>query len=164
MVSCPSEASGSADRRSTRPDVCGIGRTGHGQLVTLRRLLTLADSEIRYTTMTITGEILHHGRAKRLATPAQRRALAARDGGCCFPNCTRPAAWTEAHHIKAWIDGGLTDLNNLCLLCAHHHRSFESAGWAVLMADGVPQWIPPAWLDPSRRPRRNTVHQLTPTG
>ncbi|WP_375500458.1 HNH endonuclease [uncultured Jatrophihabitans sp.] len=54
--------------------------------------------------------------------------------------CTRAAAWTEAHHIRAWIRGGDTNLDNLCLLRAHHHRTFEKAEWSVAMIDGVPEW------------------------
>lgn len=46
----------------------------------------------------------------------------------------------------------------MCLVCGHHHRCFESAGWSVEMADGVPVWIPPAAVDPQRRPRRNRAH------
>lgn len=58
------------------------------------------------------------GRAERLFTPAQRRALAVRDRGCRFPGCTRPARHTEAHHLVPWLDGGPTDLANDMLLCA----------------------------------------------
>nr|WP_238706059.1 hypothetical protein [Serinicoccus marinus] len=36
------------------------------------------------------GQILDLGRAKRLVTPGQRRALAHRDGGCTFPGATYP--------------------------------------------------------------------------
>lgn len=28
------------------------------------------------------------------------------------------------------------------------------------MRDGVPEWIPPRWLDLDQRPRRNTAHHL----
>ncbi|HEV3465363.1 MAG TPA: DUF222 domain-containing protein, partial [Actinomycetota bacterium] len=57
------------------------------------------------------------GRATRVVQPAQRTALAVRDGGCVFPDCSRPLAWCEAHHLVHWVDGGLTDLANLVLLC-----------------------------------------------
>jgi hypothetical protein len=32
-----------------------------------------------------------------------------------------PASWTDAHHIRHWADGGLTDLENGALLCGRHH-------------------------------------------
>ena len=49
------------------------------------------------------------GRASRVITPAQRNALAVRDRGCVFPDCTRPLAWCEGHHLVHWADGGPTD-------------------------------------------------------
>ena len=100
------------------------------------------------------------GRTKRLANRAQRRALAARDGGCCFPGCDRPASWAEVHHLIEWVPDGNTDLDNLCLLCPFHHREFGRRGWQVEMTDGLPHWIPPRWLDPDQRPRVNTAHHL----
>ena len=57
-----------------------------------------------------------------------------------------------------WIDGGPTDLDNLTLVCGFHHREFAKRGWACRITDGVPHWIPPAWLDPQQTPRRNTAH------
>ena len=29
------------------------------------------------------------------------------------------------------------------------------------MSDGVPEWLPPAWLDPERKPRRNTANHVS---
>jgi hypothetical protein len=68
-----------------------------------------------------TGQVLDLGRSARTATPAQRRALALRDGGCAFPGCERPPGWTDAHHIQHWNHLGPTDLENLVLLCGYHH-------------------------------------------
>ena len=62
------------------------------------------------------------GRLNRFATPAQRAALHRRDGHCIYRGCTRPSRRCHAHHIVDWRDGGLTDLPNLVLLCAYHHR------------------------------------------
>ena len=62
--------------------------------------------------------------------------------------------------MQEWEAGGLTDIDNLCLLCRYHHREFGRCGWQVEMAGGVPQWTPPAFIDLERRPVRNTVHQL----
>jgi Domain of unknown function (DUF222)/HNH endonuclease len=63
------------------------------------------------------------GPATRVVTPAQRTALAVRDGGCSFPGCSRPLGWCDAHHLRHWVDGGPTDLANLVLLCRAHHRA-----------------------------------------
>ena len=54
-------------------------------------------------------------------TPAQRRALAARDGGCAVRSCTRPPAMTDVHHLVRRADGGQHTLDNLVLLCRRHH-------------------------------------------
>jgi hypothetical protein len=71
------------------------------------------------------------GRTSRVVSPAQHRALAVRDGGCVFPDCGRPLAWCEAHHLWHWLDGGPTDLDNLILLCRAHHRAVHEGGWQL---------------------------------
>jgi len=72
-------------------------------------------------------QILDQGRSKRVFTKPQRLAMADRDGGCTFPGCDRPPAWTEAHHIDWWAkDGGATDLERGTLLCARHHHWVHS--------------------------------------
>ncbi len=73
---------------------------------------------------------------KRLVTAEQRVALIARDKGCAFPGCTCVPAWTDAHHIRHWANGGPTVMNNLVLLCRSHHRLMHrKAGfvgkWAI---------------------------------
>jgi Domain of unknown function (DUF222)/HNH endonuclease len=75
---------------------------------------------------------LEVGRATRVVQPAQRAALAVRDGGCVFPDCDRPLAWCEAHHLWHWADGGPTDLSNLALLCRAHHRAVHEGGWRLI--------------------------------
>lgn len=137
----------------------GVAQSPRGDLLSARALTAMSsDAEIVPVVCDGDGAVLALERTRRLASRTQRLALAARDGGCSFPGCDRPGAWTEVHHITPWQDGGATDLSNLCLLCRYHHRSFESRGWVVRMADGVPEWIPPYWVDRQRRPRRNMAH------
>ena len=101
------------------------------------------------------------GRTHRLVTPRLRTALNARDKGCAFPNCDRPARWSDAHHIRHWLDGGATDLANMVLLCRRHHRIIHHSEWEVRMTgSGVPEFIPPRWIDPDQVPRRNHLHTL----
>jgi hypothetical protein len=46
------------------------------------------------------------------------------------------------------------------LLCGHHHRLIHAGHWQVhIAADGLPEFTPPAWIDPDRRPRRNQYHR-----
>jgi hypothetical protein len=112
------------------------------------------DCELTAVIVDDDGAPLNLGRKQRLVSPQQRRALVARDHGCSFPGCGRPAAWTEAHHIVHWIDGGTTDLANLTLLCRAHHRIVHHGGWDIIMgADLRPWFLPPEWMDPRREPR-----------
>jgi Domain of unknown function (DUF222)/HNH endonuclease len=149
------------DARTGAP---GLVETGHGNLLPLAAAFRLADQASVCSVITgAKGVPLQLGRASRIATPGQTIALAARDRGCTFPACDRPAAWTQRHHVKPWQDGGLTDLDNLALVCGYHHRSFEGQGWQCTMIDGRPWWIPPAWIDPRRRPIRNTHHDTDTT-
>jgi hypothetical protein len=66
------------------------------------------------------------GRRVRTATPASRRALELRDGGCGWAGCTAPASWCDAHHIIHSADGGITALINLILLCRKLHTAVHS--------------------------------------
>ena len=96
------------------------------------------------------------GREHRTITTGQWAALTARDRGCAFPACTRPAYWCDAHHITHWADGGCTDLD-LVLLCGHHHRVIHHHAWQVhIAADRHPEFLPPPWIDPDQTPRRDT--------
>ena len=71
-------------------------------------------------------EVLDLGRARRLFSPAQRKAMTIRDRGCRATGCDIPAAWTEAHHLRPWSTGGKTDLADGVLLCSwHHHRAHD---------------------------------------
>jgi Domain of unknown function (DUF222)/HNH endonuclease len=99
------------------------------------------------------------GRSHRLVTADQRKALVARDKGCTYPGCDRPARWAEAHHIKEWSQGGATDLANLVLLCRRHHRIIHHPEWTIQVRDGIPEFIPPKWIDPQQRPMRNVIRQ-----
>ena len=62
------------------------------------------------------------GRARRLFTPTQRKALLLRDRTCRAEGCDTPGTWCEAHHLNPWIPSGPTDLVNGILLCPHHHH------------------------------------------
>ncbi|WP_375001019.1 DUF222 domain-containing protein [Aeromicrobium sp. CTD01-1L150] len=101
------------------------------------------------------------GRDKRLYSLHQRRALELAQKGCVFPGCDRPPGWCVVHHGgESWAHGGRTDLKDGVLLCPHHHRILHTDGWDIhFTTDGIPELVPPASLDPRRRPRR---HQRFP--
>jgi hypothetical protein len=83
-------------------------------------------------------EILDLGRARRLYSPAQRKAMALRDVTCRAEGCDIPAAWCEAHHAtRPWTRGGRTDLADGVLLCSwHHHRAHDHRYDARLLPSG----------------------------
>ncbi|MEJ8569171.1 HNH endonuclease signature motif containing protein [Elongatibacter sediminis] len=70
------------------------------------------------------------GRKTRTVPPAIRRALQRRDGRCRFPGCTA-TRFVDAHHIHHWADGGSTHIDNLVLLCRHHHRLVHEGGFGL---------------------------------
>ena len=74
------------------------------------------------------------GRGTRVVTPTLRRALWARDRGCCFPGCTN-RLFMHAHHIRHWAHGGPTTPDNLALLCSTHHRLVHEGGFQVMRAE-----------------------------
>ena len=95
---------------------------------------------------------LEVGRTSRVVQPAQRAALTVRDGGCVFPDCDRPLAWCEAHHLRHWLHGGPTDLANLALLCRAHHRAVHEGGWQLTrQANGQLTATPPHRRHPTAR-------------
>jgi hypothetical protein len=74
-------------------------------------------------------EVLDLGRTARLAHPIQHRALRLRDKCCQAEDCDAPAAWTEAHHLKPWSQGGRTDMANMVLLCSSDHRRIHDPAY-----------------------------------
>jgi Domain of unknown function (DUF222) len=102
-------------------------------------------------------EPLDVGRAMRTVPLSIRRALVARDRGCAFPGCDRPPGMCQAHHCRHWVDGGETSVDNCVLLCETHHRHVHHTGWEILIRPDHVDFIPPAILDPDRRPLRNPL-------
>ncbi len=120
------------------------------------------DARVRPGVLGTAGEPLDIGRSKRTVSLAQKYALTIRDGGCAFPGCDMPVPRCTAHHIVFWRHHGETKIDNLVLLCTKHHRLIHRSEWKVQIAqDGLPEFTPPAYLDPAGTPRRNTMHLRT---
>jgi hypothetical protein len=101
----------------------------------------LCDARVQVVTENVRGEAIGLGRLRREPSPAQLRLLRYRDRGCRFPGCGTNA-FTQAHHIRWWSQGGSTDLENLVLVCSFHHRLVHEHGWAIVRAaDGDVRWI-----------------------
>lgn len=120
------------------------------------------------------GNPLNLGRTVRLFTPAQRIALAVRDGGCRWKGCDRPASYCEAHHIDSWAGGeGRTDIDRGILLCSFHHMQLHNGRWRITRTEtenfvlhdpgGGQTELPPrlelryAWAGIDPPPRRFTL-------
>ena len=164
------------DAQTLATDSPGASATGRGQCAvadgpgiapeTARRLA--CDCSLVTIAEDSSGKALSVGRRTRSVPPSIRRALVARDGRCQFPGCERHR-WVDAHHIHHWAQGGETSVDNLVLLCRHHHRLVHEGGFGVARTDGrvrftlpdgrpiasspsMPASSPPPWRD--RRPGR----------
>jgi hypothetical protein len=137
---------------------CGFGTTTDGTIISAESLLEMADeAQIIPAVLNAAGAVLSLGQTRRLASRSQTLALIARDGGCSFPGCSHPPEFCERHHILEWANGGMTDLDNLTLLCRYHHHNFLARGWTVTLdAGGTPEWRPPRWVDPKQKPMINS--------
>ena len=84
-------------------------------------------------------KVLKLGTTGRFFTPAQRRAVAVRDGNtCAVPGCEVPFAALEAHHVTPHGRHGPTHVNNCVLLCWWHHHLIDAGIWTVEMINGKP--------------------------
>lgn len=138
-----------ADDPNKVTDVDGIriGDTG--------RFTSMCDPVFRPVVMNTEGIVIDVGRGQRLATAAQRRAMAHRDGGCVWPGCDGPASWTDAHHVHHWSNGGSTDLASLASLCRYHHGVTHRNGWTMGVTEDQYFW----WRSPNGTIFHSQRHQ-----
>lgn len=74
---------------------------------------------------------LDTGRTQRAPSPAQYRAVLARDRGCAIRGCNAPPWMCEIHHLQHWADGGATDVANLAMVCRREHRLAHEGGFGI---------------------------------
>jgi len=135
----------------------GKGLTGGGTLVPMSDVIRWAGHAHHYLAIFDHGKALALYHTKRLASPAQRIMLYARDRGCTKPGCDAPAYHSQVHHVRGWTTTRRTDINDLTLACGPDNRLVEK-GWTTRAnANGDIEWIPPAHLDYGQ-PRINTYH------
>jgi hypothetical protein len=127
-----------------------LERDGLIDCETVQRLA--CDATIAIAVDDDTGHTMYEGRARRFPSDAQRREVMRRDRHCRFPGCTN-VTFTNAHHIVPWEPGGKTDLDNLALMCLHHHRVVHSNGWSMSgNANGELQFCGPSGRPMTSRP------------
>jgi Domain of unknown function (DUF222) len=135
----------------------GKGLTGGGTLVPMSDVIRWASHAHHYLAIFDQGKALALYHTKRLASPAQRIMLYARDRGCTKPGCDAPAYHSQVHHVRGWAATRRTDINDLALACGPDNRLAEN-GWTTRTnARGDTEWIPPPHLDHGQ-PRINTFH------
>lgn len=158
------------DHHSLQQRVIDAGLAHQGQTPTGMRLSAHAtrrlacDAEIIPTVLGTHSQPLDVGRTHRLVTPALWNALIARDHHCAFPACTRPPLACDAHHITHWADGGTTNIDNLLMLCRHHHTLIHHTPWQVHIdpTTDQPVWTPPPRLTLDKLRKHATYHPARP--
>jgi hypothetical protein len=124
----------------------GTGLTADGLEVPPHLVRRLAcDAEVIPVVLGSRGEVLDIGRTSRTVSTGIWHGLVARDRHCAFPGCTRPPVMCHAHHLRHWADGGKTRLDNLVLVCSHHHRVLHHTPWQIRLnpKDRQPEFSPP---------------------
>jgi hypothetical protein len=115
----------------------GVSETSNGSYLTVDEIRRIScDANLTRVVFGPDSRPLDVGRTKRLVTPSQRLAVTARDLNCVFPTCDRPERWCDVHHIIPWADNGPTAIDNLVLLCRHHHTLVHEAGWTITGTPG----------------------------
>jgi Domain of unknown function (DUF222) len=136
----------------------GKGLTGGGTLLPISDVIRLARHAHHYLAIFDKGKALALYHTKRLASPAQRIVLYAKDRGCSAPGCNVPGYYSEVHHVTDYATCRTTDVNNLTFACGPQHRLLKPHGWTTRKrANGDTEWIPPPHLDQGQ-PRTNTFH------
>ncbi len=151
--------------RTTLQDLesrAGIGVTGGGTIIPISDVIRMAAHANHYLAVfdKATGSALDLFRARRVASPAQRIMLIARDGGCTKPGCPVPAYGSQVHHAaRDWADDGQTNVDELGLACGPDNRMVAPGGWTTRINDhNDVEWIPPAHLDTGQA-RVNDYHR-----
>ncbi len=112
----------------------GNGRLANGTPLPADEIARLAcEADIVPALFNTAGQPLWLGRSSRLATPAQRIAVIARDQGCIA--CGADPEWCQVHHIDWWTRGGPTDIDRLCLLCSQHHHLVHEGEAEIVTTD-----------------------------
>ncbi len=152
--------------RTTLQDLesrAGVATTGGGTLIPISDLIRMASHAHHWLAVFdgATSQALDLFRTKRVASPAQRIMLIARDGGCTKPCCAVGAYGSQVHHaVTDWAAGGNTNIDNLALACGPDNRLVDNNnGWTTTINNqGDVEWTPPPHLDTGQT-RINYYHR-----
>ena len=120
-------------------ECCVIQGIGPVPVATVRALLDDAFLAAVVTDGIDIRSVVHIGRRP---TAAQWTALWVRDRACVVTGCG-VATGLEAHHLTGWSATKTTCLDDLALLCSHHHDLASYQGWTLTGPPGQWAWHPP---------------------
>lgn len=134
----------------------GVGPVpvAHARAVLGEALLTLCVTEgrdVRSVTST-----------SRVVPARVRKALVVRDPICVVPGCGQRMHLEIDHWRVDFSRGGLTALENLCRLCAAHHRLKTRTGWRLEGGPGRWRWLAPRGSSPPAAGRSGEVRSRRP--
>ena len=121
-----------------------VCETSTGQQVpsaTVRRLC--CDADIIPVVLDGDGVTLDVGRAKRVATREQRRALRAMYRTCAHPDCTVGFDDCDIHHVNPWHTAADRSRQPVPVCTRHHHLVHEGGWTLILRADRTTVWCRP---------------------
>lgn len=111
-----------ADLEALQGIAGGLHETENGNIVDIETLRMIAcDCSVTRIVLGPESEVLDVGRKTRVWSPAQRRAIIARDRHCQGPGCKDRPRHCDIHHEQHWASGGETSIDNSKLLCRPCH-------------------------------------------
>jgi len=135
----------------------GKAHTGGGSWLPMSDVLRLASHAHHYLRIYQGAKELALFHTRRLASPAQRIVLHAKERGCSHPMCPAPGYHCEVHHDEDYATTGVTDIAGLSFRCGPDH-TLCSQGWKTRKNHrGETETLPPPHLDHGQS-RTNTYH------
>lgn len=126
--------------RTSSGSICHIDRIGPVDLEFVRSILGDAFVAILLTKPDGTiHDVVHLGRR---ANALQRSVKEAQGIHCETPGCDRTHG-LELHHIEAWTDSGITQVDLLVWLCSTHHDLITYHGHQITGPPGARVWLVP---------------------
>ena len=161
----------------------GTALTDVGTTISIAEAVKRASAgDFHLSVMNLKGQVLWHGRGRRVGSLAQYLSLCAEEGMSTAPGSSAPPAQCHIHHVNSWASGGLTDIDAMTLVDYASHgriddsRTNDNRWWTTKKRNGpgggagsgrnsdsgAPDdanpkvtWIPPRSKDPTRAPREN---------
>ncbi|MHB8680643.1 MAG: HNH endonuclease signature motif containing protein [Acidimicrobiales bacterium] len=139
-------------------EICEIPGVGPVSLSLARNLI--GDCFLKFV-ITKGKDIATVGHYGRTIPSHVTTALRARDRVCVVPGCGVSLGLEADHWQVPFHRGGISALENLALLCTHHHRLKTHRGWALAGGPGQWRFLKPAG-EPDEPPPRLHAHRRRP--